>query len=102
MKKTSNNDKSNSNSTTKPLLRCMLVAHDIDKQVFSISLLAIGEHGAHLVIHDRLIDGGNSAKDMGEVPLFGCEVFSIFKSSVHTKTGPKKKVRAGVRTVTDA
>ena len=73
----------------------MLLAHDIDKQRFSKWLLAIGGHGAHLVNHERLTDGGNSAED---VPFLGCEVVCIFTSSVRTKQVLRKDPCKGPHT----
>ena len=78
--------------TAKPLLRCMLLAHDIDQQGFSKCLLAVGGHGAHSVGHGRLTAGGSSA---AEVPFLGREVFAIFKGLVRTKQVLRKRSLQG-------
>ena len=78
----------------------MLVAHDIDKQGFSKWLLAIVGHGEHLVNHERLTDGGNSAEDMKGCPFPRLRRFFHFRKLGPHKTSPKEKVPTGVRTVT--
>ena len=96
------NGNSNPNSTTKPLLGCMVVAHDIHKQGFSKWLLAHRGHGVHLGSYDRSADGGNIAKDMGGCPFPRLQSFFRFEKLYPHKTSLKKKVLARIRTMSHA
>ena len=76
--------------TAKPLLRCILLAHDIHKQGFSKCLLAIGGHGVHSGGHGTPTAGGSSA---AEQPLSSAAEF--FKGSVRTKQVLRKRSLQG-------